>query len=390
MRETTSLQPTQHRNDDGVSRRSVIEGRAALAVTSAFSSAFADSAVAAVRGSTLQALPTRSRHLVDPETLAALDQVPAPVFSDENLAAIREAGPPQLDFSPNVTVSERIVPGVGGNPDIRVIIVKPFGIQAGAPGLFHIHGGGFVTNTPDMFLGRLTQIAEHCGCVAVSTTYRLAPETRWPGALDDIYTAFRWMHDNASALGVDPALIAITGESSGGGYTAALALRIRDRGGPPILMQLLVYPMLDDHPVPEAHYPGDYVWTRANDRYGWTALLGVPAGSDAVPEGAVPGRVENLSGLPPTYIAVGSLDLFVNANLQFARKLIAAGVPTEIHVVPGAWHGFDVIAAEARYHVSSLRIFSAYLTVPLRAPERIEGSCCAASPPLQSRTLRTA
>ena len=347
MRETISLPPTQHLNDDGVSRRSVIEGGAALAIVSAFGSGFAERAVAAVGQSSLQAVPTRSRHLVDPETLPALDRVPSVVFSDENLAAIRQAGPPQLAFSPNVTVSERIVPGVRGNPDIRVLIVTPAGIEAGAPGLFHIHGGGFVTNTPDMFLGRLTQIAEHCGCVAVSTTYRLAPETRWPGSLDDIYTAFRWMHDNAAALGVDPARIAITGESSGGGYAAALALRIRDRGGPPILMQLLVYPMLDDRPVPEAHYGGDYIWTRASDHYGWSALLGVPAGSDAVPEGAVPGRVRNLSALPPTYIAVGSLDLFVDANLEYARKLIAAGVPTEIHVVPGAWHGFDVIAAEA-------------------------------------------
>ena len=374
MRETTSLQPTQRRHDDGVSRRSVIEGGAALAITSAFNSGFAGSEVAAVRRSPIQALPKRSRHLVDPETLAVLDQVPELVFSNENLAAIRQAVPPQLEPSPNVTVSERIVPGPDGNPDIRVLVVTPAGTKAGAPGLFHIHGGGYVMGTPEMFLGRLTQIAENCGCVAVSTTYRLAPETRWPGALDDIYTAFRWMHENASALGVDPAQIAITGESAGGGHAAALALRARDRGGPPILMQLLVYPMLDDRPVPEAHFPGDYIWTRANDHYGWTALLGVPAGSDAVPKGAVPGRVEDLSGLPPTYIAVGSLDLFVDANLEFARKLIAAGVPTEIHVVPGAWHGFEVMAPEATISRQFTQDIIRALNRASRAPRRGEGS----------------
>lgn len=294
-----------------------------------------------------QTEPKRSRHLVDPETLAALEKIPDVVFSDETLADLRRAAPPQLERSPNVTVSERMVPGLNGNPDIRVLVLRPARVEPGAPGLFHIHGGGYVSGTPEMFLGRLTQIVEGCACIAVSTTYRLAPETRWPGALDDIYTSFRWMHENAAALGVDPTRIAITGESAGGGHAAALALRARDRGGPPILMQLLVYPMLDDRPVPTAHYAGDYIWTRASDRYGWTALLGVPAGSDAVPEGAVPGRVQDLSGLPPTYIAVGSLDLFVDANLEFGRRLIAAGVPTELHVVPGAWHGFEVMAPEA-------------------------------------------
>jgi hypothetical protein len=111
----------------------------------------------------------RSRHLVDPETLAALDEAPELVFSDETLAAIREVELPQLERSPNVTVSERIVPGVDGNPDIRVLIVTPAGVEAGAPGLFHIHGGGYVAGTPELFLGRLTQIAENCGCVIVST-----------------------------------------------------------------------------------------------------------------------------------------------------------------------------------------------------------------------------
>jgi acetyl esterase/lipase len=346
----------------GISRRDVLQAAAAAAIPAALNLAVPDTAVAASSGNAQTAQVKRSRHLVDRETLAALEQIPDVVFNDETLAAIRAAKVPQLATSPNVTVSERLVPGANEAPDVRVLIIKPNGIKAGAPGLFHIHGGGYVSGKPELFLGRLTQIADQCGCVVVATTYRLAPETRWPGALDDIYTSYVWMHENAATLGIDAARIAITGDSAGGGHAAALALRVRDRRGPPILMQLLTYPMLDDRPVPEAHIAGDYIWTRASDRYGWTALLGVPAGSDAVPKRAVPGRVENLSGLPPTYLAIGALDLFVDANLAFAQKLTAAGVPTEIHVIPGAWHGFDVMAAEATAAREFARDFNRALT----------------------------
>ena len=129
-----------------------------------------------------------------------------------------------------------------------------------------------------------------------------------------------------------------------------LSLASRDRGEVPILFQLLIYPMLDDRTgstirVPE--HVGTFIWTAAANRFAWTAFLGMPAGSSAVPEGSVPARVHNLRGLPPTYIGVGSLDLFANENIEFARRLMAAGVPTELHVAPGAYHGFFFLVPEA-------------------------------------------
>jgi acetyl esterase/lipase len=184
----------------------------------------------------------------------------------------------------------------------------------------------------------------------VSVDYRLAPETHFPGSLEDNYSALRWVYNNADSLGVDRKRIAVGGESAGGGHAAQLAIAARDRKEIPILFQLLIYPMLDDRTGstrPVRPNIGNFVWNSGSNRFGWSSFLGVPAGSDKVPPGSVPARVENLGGLPPAFLSVGSIDLFVEEDIEYARRLIAAGVPTELHVIPGAYHAYDLIVPDA-------------------------------------------
>jgi len=286
--------------------------------------------------------------LVDPELAGVLDYLQGPPPSDETLAELRA-----LDFQlpqgedDSVTIERRVIPGPAGAPDLSVVIYRPAGLPSGAPVLLHIHGGGYVMGNPDQYVFYGRGYAAACECVVVSTSYRLAPETRWPGAVEDVYAALCWVHDHADELGVDPGRVAIAGESAGGGHAAALTLYARDRGGPPILFQLLTFPMLDDRPSTNP-FSGQYGWTRAHNHYGWSSLLGVPAGSDAVPAEAVPARARDLSGLPPAYIATGALDLFADENIEYARRLNAAGVPVGLHVIPGAYHGFDIIVPDAQ------------------------------------------
>jgi acetyl esterase/lipase len=177
----------------------------------------------------------------------------------------------------------------------------------------------------------------------VSVDYRLAPETRFPGAVEDCYAALAWLVSQAERLGVDRERVAIGGESAGGGHAAALALLVRQRGDIKLCLQMLDSPMLDDRTgsTRDAHpYCGEFVWTPASNRFGWRALLGVEPGGPEVPVEAVPARVADLSGLAPAFILVGALDLFLEEDMEYARRLTRVGVPTELHVIPGAFHGF--------------------------------------------------
>jgi acetyl esterase/lipase len=290
--------------------------------------------------------------LVDPELLAAVKQFPFPMqdFTSEMLTAARNlpAMPPLPAPAPQPF--ERHIPGPSGAPDLRLVIVDPAPGTKGRPALLHIHGGGYVTGFSGQFNPFLQAVAQNCGCLVVSVDYRLAPETHFPGSLEDNYTALRWLYKNADELGVDRKRIAIGGESAGGGHSVMLAIAARDRREIPILFQLLIYPALDDRTGSTRQPPpsiGQFIWNAGSNRFGWTSFLGVPAGSPIVPVGAVPARVENLAGLPPAIIGVGALDLFVDEDVEFARRLIDAGVPTELVVVPGAFHGFDVFVPDA-------------------------------------------
>jgi triacylglycerol lipase len=193
------------------------------------------------------------------------------------------------------------------------------------------------------------QMAHEAECLVVSVDYRLPPEVPYPGPLEDCYCGLLWVHENADELGVDRGRIAVAGESAGGGLVAALALLARDRGEVPLVHQHLIYPMLDDRTCRQTANPfaGEFVWSPESNQFGWSSMLGGQTGGPDVPAYAAPARADDLSGLPSTFIAVGALDLFAEEDMEYARRLMRAGVPTELHVYPGAYHGFE-LAAQAQ------------------------------------------
>jgi len=298
-----------------------------------------------------------TRHLVDPELLPTLDATPTSRLSSESLGALRAARAAALEQElllepdvPDVDVSERSVPGPEGAADVRVLVYTPRRTPSARPALVWIHGGGYVMGTPEADGLKMKQLACEVGCSVISVDYRLAPEAPFPAGVEDCYAALRWTHAQAGALGVDGKRVAIGGSSAGGGLAAALGLLARDRGELDVAFQLLLVPMLDDRTVAAAEphpFVGEFVWTTNHNLFGWTALLGQTPGGDGVSPYAAPARAESLAGLPPTYIATGALDLFLEENMEYARRLARAGVPVELHVYPGAYHGFSR-AADAR------------------------------------------
>ena len=290
-----------------------------------------------------------SKHLVDPELLPMIEQMPGFQFSRDTLAATRAmmaAMRPPAAPPANVDVSEQRIPGPAGAPAVRVVVTRPKSPGTGRPGILHIHGGGYIMGTADMNLLTDAAYATQFGATVVSVDYRLAPETPHPGPVEDCYATLAWLHAQASSLGVDPNRIAVSGESAGGGLAAATVLLARDRARHKVAFQHLVFPMLDDRTTTQADASpqiGEFVWTRDANLFGWTALLGrAPGGHDVSPY-AAPARMADVSRLPPTFIACGAIDLFVEENVEYARRLMRAGVATEMHIYPGAPHGFMMV-----------------------------------------------
>ncbi|AMO63676.1 esterase/lipase [Mycolicibacterium phlei] len=220
---------------------------------------------------------------------------------------------------------------------VGVRLHRPPTAAGPGPALLWIHGGGYVIGHPAQDDEFCRRYARRLGATVAAVNYRLAPENPYPASLEDCYTALKWL---AALPGVDRSRVAIGGGSAGGGLAAALALLARDRGEIPLAAQLLVYPMLDDRTV--ADKPGVRLWNGSSNRFGWRAYLG-----NADPDIAVPARRTDLSGLPPAWIGVGTLDLFHDEDLAYAERLRAAGVPCEVEVVEGAFHGFDAVAQKA-------------------------------------------
>ncbi len=261
---------------------------------------------------------------------------------------------------------DHIVPGPEHAPDIGLVTYTPQGAGPFSC-IYHIHGGGYVSGSAGILEGLHRPLAEQLGCVIVSVDYRLAPETAFPGNLEDCYAGLAWTYAHAAGLNVDPGRIGVMGESAGGGLAAALALMARDRGEYPLAFQVLTYPMLDDRTcIREPHpWAGEFLWTPHNNRFGWSALLGHAPGAPDVSPYAAPARTTDLAGLPPTFMMTGALDLFVDENAAFAQSLIRAGVPTEFHIYPGAFHAFDAwptasVSCQARDdRIRALEAFSA-------------------------------
>jgi len=287
-----------------------------------------------------------SRRLIDPELLPLLDAFPTGTITDENLAELRAR---DLPFPPvddcRVELEQRLIDGPLGSPAaIPLRIYRPRQASGLLGCIYHIHGGGFVGgSTREVeFLHR--PLAAQLNCVIVTVEYRLAPETRFPGNLEDCYAGLAWTIAHAGELGADPGRLGVMGESAGGGLAAALALLARDRREYGLAFQHLTYPMLDDRTcvADRNPYAGEHIWTRPNNRFGWTALLGHEPGRADVSPYAAPARAQHLEGLPPAFISTAALDLFVDEDIDYAQRLMRAGVPTELHVWPRAFHGFDL------------------------------------------------
>lgn len=240
--------------------------------------------------------------------------------------------------APGVTLTERTVPG---GP--ALFLYEPEGRAEASGALLWIHGGGLVMGHAAQSHELCSALARDAGIVVANVEYRLAPEDPFPAGLDDCTAALRWLHDHAEELGADPDRLAIGGESAGGGLAAAVAQRARDEGGPPLALQLLVYPMLDDRTV-RRDGPPTLAWTPASNRYAWGAYLGHEPGGPEERPYAVPARTDDLAGLPPAWIGVGSIDLFHDEDVAYAERLRAAGVEVTLHVVEGMYHAAEALA----------------------------------------------
>jgi len=294
---------------------------------------------------------------VDPELRAGARMILARLHTSPfTLAAVRDMrrnapAPPVPLPPPAATVERRAASGTRGAPPVPVTVI---GRKAGAsprPAILHIHGGGMIVGRVADTIVASQRLAAELDCLVVEVDYRLSPETAFPGPVEDCYNALSWLYENAAALGVDRARIAVMGESAGGGLAAMLAIAARDRRRIPLCYQVLIYPMLDDRTGSTRRVPpfiGTIGWNEEGNRFGWSSFLGRPAGSATVPYGAVPARLANLAGLPPAFIGVGAIDLFVDEDIAYAERLVRAGVATQLHVTPGAYHGFDFIAPESR------------------------------------------
>ncbi len=238
-------------------------------------------------------------------------------------------------------VEQREIEGSGGT--IRLRILRPEGEEGPLPALLWIHGGGLVIGSPAQEDGITGEFVRSLRVVVVAVQYRLAPQHPYPAALDDCAAALRWMQVEATGIRADR--IAVGGTSAGGGLAAAVCLRARALGWPPPVFQLLVYPMLDDRTVDRSDLATRPVriWSQESNHFGWSSYLGAARGGAQVPAEAAPAREADLRGLPPAWIGVGSLDLFLDEDVDYAKRLQAAGVPCTLVEVPGAYHGFDVV-----------------------------------------------
>jgi acetyl esterase/lipase len=289
--------------------------------------------------------------LIDPEIAAVLEGLES---RDSLGIAERRAGVDRMaeavrSEQPSPTVDRRdyLAPG---EPDVRVRLYRPAGSTQVLPCLYWIHGGGYISGALELDDRLCESIVDNVGCAVVSVDWRLSPENPYPAAADDCYAGLRWTVRNAGPLDLDTGRVVVGGSSSGGGSAAGLALLVRDRGEFAVRAQLLVHPMLDDRPGASALRPVTHtkVWNTPANEVGWRSYLGAAYGTDDIPAYAAPARATDLAGLPPAFICVGDLDLFLDEDLAYAARLIHAGVPVELHVYPGAPHGFMFIAPGAR------------------------------------------
>ena len=285
--------------------------------------------------------------MTSPDSAELRHKFPQFSFNSRNLRLLRKLvtlqRPPQI--SSDVCIENSFIPSEDPRTQIRVRVYRPRSLVSPAPILLWLHGGGFIMGKPEMDEATCSDYAHTLGLVVVSVDYRQAPEHPFPLALNDGYAALRWIAAQAAPLGVDVQRLAIGGQSAGGGLAAALVQLAHDRAEIKPVFQLLIYPMLDDRTVVRTDMVnrGNILWNQASNRFGWESYLQQPGGADDVPAYAVPARRAELAGLPPAWIGVGTLDLFYDEDVAYARRLNESGATCELMLVPGAYHGFDVV-----------------------------------------------
>lgn len=293
-------------------------------------------------GAALAALGSGAREPFTPENLAARQERDAAARSRPTVRELRADG--------RFEVEELRVPGPPGGRDVTLVSARPAGADGPLPLLYYLHGGGMIMGNAWSVLPRLLrEWALPLGLAVVSVEYRLAPRTRYPGPLEDCYAGLVWTAEHAAELGIDADRVIVGGKSAGGGLAAALALLTRDRGGPVPIGQLLLCPMLDDRGETFSSHQlaGVDTWDRTSNATAWQAALGDRYGAADLPPYAAPARATDLSGLPPAYVDVGSAETFRDEGVAYADAIWRAGGQAELHVWPGAFHGFDTIAPRA-------------------------------------------
>lgn len=291
----------------------------------------------------------KMRSLIDPELLANYDASPG--FDLFHLEEFKKSSYEQekanLKDDPEVNVYEKMIPGPKGAPDIKLRIYEPAGrgVELLPCGLY-FHGGGYVFGSVLRQNDLCVRMAKNVGMMVISVEYRLAPEYKAPAPLEDAYEALVWLDKNGSSIGADPSRIAITGMSAGGGITAALALMTRDRKGPRPVLQVPLYAMLDCRAdsVSQNAVTSHKVWCYDYSKIGWGAYL------DGEPDGYIsPALAEDLSGLPPVFSYIGTVDPLLDENIEYWTRLIRAGVPVEYHIFPGCYHSFEISVPDSGY-----------------------------------------
>jgi acetyl esterase/lipase len=291
---------------------------------------------------------------IDPELAAILDLIPDIDLTDpvaaragfEEMLRTLRSDIPGIE---TLEISDRLVPGWEGDPDVAVRVYQPAGLTAPVPGILLIHGGGFIIGSVEAEHVGAAMTAINTGAVVVSVEYRLAPEHPFPAGLHDCYSALSFVAREAGELGIDPARVALVGTSAGGGLAAATALLARDLGWPAVCFQMLHIPELDDRlETPSMQgFVDSPIWNRPLAVQSWRAYLGDLVGSDDVPAYAAPARAVDLSGLPPAYISTAESDPLRDEGILYALGLLQAGVSVELHHFPGTFHGSALVTTAA-------------------------------------------
>jgi acetyl esterase/lipase len=285
------------------------------------------------------------REKIDPAYRSLVKAIAAnpPDWTDPPAERARRAAlAPPPPICSGVDWSDHRAPGESGDAPVTLRMYRPAQQTDALPLVYWIHGGGYLAGTYEGSNDVNSEWARDLGCAVISVEYRLAPEHPYPAPLEDCYTGLKWVVEHAAELGIDPSRIIISGGSAGGGLCAGLALLIRDRAQFTVTHQVLIYPMINDQRTSLSNQWTTWVWTKEANEFGWNAYLGDLSGRDDVPAYAAASRAKDLAGLPPAYVMVGTLDLFLDEDIDYATRLVAAGVPTELHVYPGAPHGFEI------------------------------------------------